>query len=96
MKQIATIPGAVDVHIHQVVDYPTMQVNVDRTRARQVGLTQQDVAQSMLISLSGTSQTAPNEWLNTTNGVNYNVRHPDSDLPDRLAACAGPYADHLA
>ncbi|WP_158793009.1 efflux RND transporter permease subunit [Granulicella sp. L60] len=72
-KKIAAIPGAVDVHIHQQVSYPTMQVNVDRNKARQIGLTQQDVAQSMLISLSGTAQTAPNEWLNVMNGVNYQV-----------------------
>ncbi|WP_158944961.1 efflux RND transporter permease subunit [Granulicella sp. S190] len=72
-KKIAAIPGAVDVHIHQQVSYPTMQVAVDRDKARQIGLTQQDVAQSMLISLSGTSQTAPNEWLNPKNGVNYQV-----------------------
>jgi len=73
MKRIAAIPGAVDVHLHQQVSYPTMQVNVDRTKARQIGLTQQDVAQSMLISLSGTGQTAPNEWLNPKNGVNYQI-----------------------
>jgi multidrug efflux pump subunit AcrB len=50
-----------------------MQVNVDRTKARQIGLSQQDVAQSMLISLTGTLQTAPNQWLNPNNGVNYQV-----------------------
>ncbi len=72
-KKIAAIPGAVDVHIHQEVSYPTMQVDVDRNKARQIGLTQQDVAQSMLISLSGTAQTAPNQWLNPVNGVNYQV-----------------------
>ncbi len=86
-KQIAAIPGAVDVHVHQQVTYPTMQVNVDRTKSRQLGLTQQDVAQSMLISLSGTSQTAPNEWLNSANGVNYQVvvqtpTYRLSSLPD--------------
>jgi multidrug efflux pump subunit AcrB len=72
-KQIAAIPGAVDVHIHQQVTYPTMQINVDRSKARQIGLTQQDVAQSTLISLTGTGQTAPNQWLDTTNGVNYQI-----------------------
>ena len=72
-KRIAAIPGAVDVHIHQQVSYPTMQVNVDRTKARQIGLTQSDVAQSTLISLTGTSQVAPNQWLNPVNGVNYQV-----------------------
>jgi multidrug efflux pump subunit AcrB len=73
MKRIREIPGAVDVHLHQEVSYPTMQVNVDRTKARQIGLTQQDVANSTLISLSGTGQTSPNEWLNPKNGVNYQI-----------------------
>jgi multidrug efflux pump subunit AcrB len=72
-KQVAAIPGTVDVHLHQQVEYPTMNVDVDRTKARQIGLTQQDVAQSTLISLTGTGQTAPNEWLNVKNGVNYQI-----------------------
>ncbi len=72
-KRVAAIPGAVDVHIHQQVSYPTLQVNVDRTKARQIGLTQSDVANSTLISLTGTGQTAPNEWLNYENGVNYQI-----------------------
>jgi multidrug efflux pump subunit AcrB len=73
MKRIAAIPGAVDVHLHQQVSYPTMQINVDRTKARQIGLTQQDVASSMLVSLTGNGQTQPNQWLNPLNGVNYQV-----------------------
>ncbi len=73
LKRVSAIPGAVDAHIHQQVSYPTVQVNVDRTKARQVGLTQSDVAQSTLISLTGTGQTAPNEWLNPVNGVNYQI-----------------------
>jgi multidrug efflux pump subunit AcrB len=72
-KQIKAIPGTVDVHVHQQVDYPTMQVNVDRSKARQIGLTQQDVAQSTLISLTGTGQTAPNQWLNPATGVTYQI-----------------------
>jgi multidrug efflux pump subunit AcrB len=72
-KRVAAIPGVVDAHIHQQISYPTMQINVDRNKARQIGLTQQDVAQSTLISLSGTLQTAPNEWLDPQNGVNYQV-----------------------
>ncbi len=73
LKQIQAIPGIADAHINQRVAEPTLNVNVDRLKARQIGLTQQDVAQSMLISLSGTGQTAPNEWLNLQNGVNYQV-----------------------
>ena len=89
MKEIAAIPGAVDVHVHQQVTYPTMQVNVDRSKARQMGLTQQDVAQSMLVSLSGTGQTAPNEWLNTANGVNYQVVVQTPNYRIEYFACAG-------
>ena len=50
-SRIARIPGAVDVHIHQVVNYPEIRVNVDRNKAGQVGLTQRDVSSSMLIAM---------------------------------------------
>jgi multidrug efflux pump subunit AcrB len=73
LKQVQAIPGIADAHIHQQVALPTIDVNVDRTKSSQIGLTQQDVANSMLISLTGTGQTAPNEWLNQQNGVNYQV-----------------------
>jgi multidrug efflux pump subunit AcrB len=71
--RIGRIPGAVDVHIHQVVSQPQLNVNVDRIKAGQLGLTQRDVTGSMLISLSGNNQVAPNFWLNPANGVSYNV-----------------------
>ena len=73
LRKVSAIPGAVDVHIHQQFSYPTVQVNVDRDRAQQIGLQQKDVANSMLISLSGSGQTAPNQWLNPETGVNYQV-----------------------
>ena len=73
LRKVQDIPGVVDAHIHQEVDYPTLDVNSDRNRASQLGLTQNDVARNMLIALSGTSQTNPNQWLNPTNGVNYQV-----------------------
>jgi len=71
--RLARIPGAVDVHLHQVVDAPELRFNVDRTRADQLGLTQQDVANSLLISLSGNLQLAPNYWINPQNGVDYPI-----------------------
>jgi multidrug efflux pump subunit AcrB len=71
--QIAAIPGAVDVHIHQVFEQPQFDLNVDRVKAGQMGLTERDVTNSMLISLSGTNQVAPSFWLNPTTGVTYNV-----------------------
>ncbi|MGE5647268.1 MAG: efflux RND transporter permease subunit [Acidobacteriota bacterium] len=69
--QIQKIPGAVDVHMHQVVDAPEVRVNVDRTRAGQLGFTQRDVANSLLVSLSSSGQVSPNFWLNPKNNVNY-------------------------
>ena len=72
-RKIEQIPGAADVHIHQVVDYPEIRVNVDRSKAGLVGLTQRDVSSSMLISLSGSSQISPTQWLDYTTGVSYNV-----------------------
>jgi multidrug efflux pump subunit AcrB len=70
---IAKVPGAVDVHVHQQVGYPEVEVDVDRTRAAQIGLTQRDVSNSLLISLAGTGQVAPNFWLNFDNGVSYDI-----------------------
>jgi len=71
--RLARIPGAVDVHLHQVVDAPELRFNVDRTRADQLGLTQQDVANSLLISLASNMQLAPNYWINPQNGVDYPI-----------------------
>ncbi len=67
------IPGAVDVHIHQVTDSPEIRIDVDRVRTRHFGLTQRDVASSLLVSLSSSGQVAPNFWLNPKNGVSYPV-----------------------
>jgi multidrug efflux pump subunit AcrB len=72
-RRIAGIPGAVDVHVHQVEDVPLMRVDVDRTRATGLGYTQKNVADSMLISLTGTGQVGQNFWLNPLNGVTYSV-----------------------
>ncbi|CAG9171679.1 efflux RND transporter permease subunit [Cupriavidus pampae] len=65
------VPGLADVHIQQPADQPALTVDVDRTRASQAGLTQREVAQNLLIALSGSSQTTPNFWLNPANGVSY-------------------------
>ena len=72
-REMQKIPGAVDVHVHQMVHGPDLRVNVDRTQAEQVGLQQQNVASAVLISLASSGQVAPNFWLNFQNGVNYNV-----------------------
>jgi multidrug efflux pump subunit AcrB len=71
--RIRRIQGAVDVHLHQVVDAPELRFDVDRTRAQEVGLTQRDVANSMLISLSSSTQIAPNYWINPQTSVDYPI-----------------------
>jgi CzcA family heavy metal efflux pump len=72
-NQIRHVPGAADVHVQQMMDLPTLYMNIDRSRATQVGMNARDVAQSVLVSLSGSFQTAPNFWLNPENGVTYNI-----------------------
>jgi len=71
LTQLAAVPGLTDLHIQQPDDQPALTVDVDRTRALQAGLSQREVAQNLLISLSGSSQTSPNFWLNPKNGVSY-------------------------
>ena len=71
--KISVVPGAVDVRVNQQVKTPQLDLVVDRSKADQAGLTQRDVANSMLISLSSSGQTAPNQWLNPVNGVNYSI-----------------------
>ncbi len=76
-QQIATelkgVPGAADVHVQQILDAPRIMIDSDRTLAQQVGLTQRDVANSLLISLTGSGATTTNFWLNPQNGVSYQV-----------------------
>jgi CzcA family heavy metal efflux pump len=67
------IPGAADVHVQQLLSLPTLHMDIDRTRVTQVGLAARDVAESVLVSLSGSFQTSPNFWLNTHNEVTYSV-----------------------
>jgi multidrug efflux pump subunit AcrB len=67
------IPGAVDVHVQQAFDAPTLFMNIDRTRVQSVGMQARDVAQNVLVSLSSSFQTTPAFWLDPKNGINYNV-----------------------
>ena len=72
-NRVRHVPGAVDVHVQQLMNNPTLHLDVDRVRAQQVGLTERDVAQNLLVSLSSSFQTAPTFWLNPKNGVSYNL-----------------------
>jgi multidrug efflux pump subunit AcrB len=72
-RSIQKIPGAVDAHVHQRMDGPALDLQMDRTRLQQMGLSAFNVGQNVLLSLSGSSQTAPAFWLNPQNGVVYNI-----------------------
>ena len=73
MSQIRRIPGVADTRIQQSTNNPTFNINVDRTRAQYVGLTERDVVNSLTVNLSGSGQVAPTYYLNPDNGVNYSV-----------------------
>jgi multidrug efflux pump subunit AcrB len=73
LNEVRYVPGATDMRIQQPFNYPNFTVNVDRTRAENTGLTQQNVAQSLLVALSGSFQTSPTFYLDPRNGVSYNI-----------------------
>jgi multidrug efflux pump subunit AcrB len=73
LQKIRYVPGTVDLRIQQPFDQPKLHVNVDRTKAGQIGFTERDVANNLLISLSGSFQTSPTFWLNPKNGVSYAI-----------------------
>ncbi|HSV19070.1 MAG TPA: efflux RND transporter permease subunit [Casimicrobiaceae bacterium] len=73
-RQIKQIPGAVDTHVHQRMDLPAIDLQMDRTRLQQLGLTAFNVGQNVLISLSGSSQTSPAFWLNPQSGIVYQIQ----------------------
>jgi multidrug efflux pump subunit AcrB len=72
-RRIAAIPGAADVRLQQSSHYPSFAVDVDRTRAGQVGITERDVTDSMVVNLAGSVQVSPTYWLNPRNGVSYPI-----------------------
>jgi multidrug efflux pump subunit AcrB len=73
LKQLQGVSGAVDLRVHQLFDQPRLQLDVDRTKALDSGITELDVASSMLVSLSGSFQTTPQFWLDPKTGVSYSV-----------------------
>ena len=72
-KRIKNISGVVDAFVYQAFDQPQLRLDVDRVRAQQAGLAQRDIANNLLVNLSSSTQTNPNQWLNPQNGVNYTV-----------------------
>jgi multidrug efflux pump subunit AcrB len=73
LQKLREVPGAVDLRIQQAFDYPSLQVDVDRSKAQLLGMTQRDVASNLLISLSGSFQTSPSFWIDPASGTQYSV-----------------------
>ena len=84
--RIAQVPGITDLRVHQPFNQPVLHLDVDRTQAAETGFTQRDVANNLLISLSGSSQTAPTFWLNPSTGVSYSVATQTPQYRRRVAA----------
>ncbi len=95
VTKIAGVKGAADVHVHQRLDKPAIALKMDRTRMQGLNLTPADLAQNVLLPLSGSAQTAPSFWLNPNNNINYSiqVQAPQSrieSLDDLLRLPVGP------
>jgi len=73
LERVKQVRGTVDLHIQQPFDQPYLHVDVDRTKAQQIGFTQRDVANNLLVSLSGSFQTTPEFWVNPKTGVSYSI-----------------------
>ncbi|MGA7189212.1 MAG: efflux RND transporter permease subunit [Candidatus Acidiferrales bacterium] len=73
LNRLKYVPGTVDMRIQQQFDQPKLHIDVDRTKAQQIGYSTRDIAQSLLISLSGSFQTTPTFWLDPRTGVSYNI-----------------------
>ena len=80
-KQMRNIPGVADLRIAEPLDYPAFKVDVDRNKALELGITENQVASSLLTALGGNSLIQPTFWLDTHNGVNYDVI---SQAPEHL------------
>ena len=87
LTRLRTIPGAVDLRVHQLFDEPRFELDVDRTKAAESGLTPLNVANNLLVSLSGSFQTTPSFWLDPRTGITYSVvaqtpQYAESSLSD--------------
>ena len=91
-ESIRAVPGAVDVRVQQPADLPKLDFTIDRTKASEMGLAERDVANSVLLSLSGSGQVQPVYWMNPANGIQYliNIRVPEHRMDSISALNAIP------
>jgi len=81
-RQIAKMPGVADAYIPQDIDYPALQLNIDRTRAAELGLTQKEVVDNVITALTSNMMIAPSYWVDPKNGNNYllTVQYPSQTI----------------
>jgi multidrug efflux pump subunit AcrB len=105
LERMRSVPGAVDLRVHQVFDHPQLEVDVDRSKAALLAVTERDVASNLLVSLSGSFQTSPSFWIDPKTGTQYSVaaqtpQHKLASLEDLaatpLSASAGNTSQMLA
>ena len=94
LRRLRHVPGLADARIQQSLNAPSFNVDVDRTRAQYVGITERDVTNSMVVNLAGSSQVQPTFWLNPDNGVNYCDRDADAAISGRFAQRAAQPPHH--
>jgi multidrug efflux pump subunit AcrB len=73
LEKIRYVPGAVDLRVQQPFDQPYLHMRIERTKAQELGFSAHDIAQNLLVSLSGSFQTSPTYWLDPRNGVSYSI-----------------------
>jgi multidrug efflux pump subunit AcrB len=73
LARVRNVSGTSDLRIQQTFNEPELHIDVDRTKAASIGFTQRDIANNLLVTLSGSSQTSPTFWLNPKNGVSYSI-----------------------
>ena len=87
------VPGVVDSHVFQVPDAPALTIDVDRTLAQQVGVSEDEVAKNVLVTANSSAQTVPNFWIDPKKQRELSAGGPDADLSGDLDAGSGHGAD---
>ena len=94
LNQLKFVPGTVDLRIQQAFDQPKLHIEVDRTKAQQIGYSARDIAQNLLVSLSGSFQTTPNFWLDPAARCQLQHRRANAAVQRGLLAGSGKYPGH--
>ena len=101
LERMRGVPGAVDLRVHQVFDHPQLEVDVDRSKAALLAVTERDVASNLLVSLSGSFQTSPSFWIDPKTGTQYSVaaqtpQHKLTSLQDLATTPLSTSAGHTS